>query len=190
MSVNAATMIAGIFTKAGYTGSFIYSEDKEELKDAALDASKTIIKTIEKDYDKNNLEGNAKRGCLDYAEMADLLGSKWDKDQFDEMDLDGKSGITAEELASYLMAADALKRQFDEKYAGWEFLPDADIEEDDLNISVYIKDLADGEISEDNLNALAKMKNSDLQEAAKEIYDNNFAKKENPIVAFFKNLFS
>lgn len=93
------------------------------------------------------------------------------------------------ELASYIMAIDAMAMVKDEQYAGWEFLEGADITEDDLKKTVFEESIMDGEIDENNLKALLKLKDSELKGMAQSIYDENFAKEDNFIVKFLKSLF-
>ena len=47
MNVNASNLLVDIFKTQNTDGCFSYKKDDTELKDAALDASKTIIKDIE-----------------------------------------------------------------------------------------------------------------------------------------------
>lgn len=190
MSVNAAGIVHCVLNATGYTETLSYGVEDTETKDSALALAKNIIKDVEKEYDKTHIEGNIKRGRLDCAELASIAGNVEDFDRgFESLDLDGKCGLTKEELASYIMAADSLMQLKDPKYAGWEFLDGADINEEDLLTTVYSSDLTDEEITEDNIKALLEMDDSELHNAAKEIYDENFAKEDNPVVAFFKKIF-
>lgn len=164
--------------------SLIYANKNEDKKEAALSYAKDIIKEIEKDYNKYN--ERVDKGILNAAELNGI--SKYE-DELAELNLDGDEGLTKEELASYILAADGLVRLKDVTYAGWEFLPGADITEEDLKISIYEASITDGTIDDKNLFALEKMNTKDLKEAAQEIYDTNFKKEENGFMAFLKILF-
>ena len=122
---------------------------------------------------------------LNAAELSRI--SKYE-DELTELNLDDNEGFTKEELASYILAADGLARLKDATYAGWEFLPGADITEEDLKISIYEASITDGVIDDKNLFALEKMNTKDLKEAAQEIYDANFKNKCNGFVSFLKNV--
>lgn len=89
MNVNASNLLVDIFKTQNTDGCFSYKKDDTELKDAALDASKTIIKDIEKQYNKTNLNGNIKSGRLDYAELNNISKAEDLYCGMENLDLDG-----------------------------------------------------------------------------------------------------
>lgn len=187
MNVNlklGSHLIKDILQNTNANESLAYASNDEDKKEAALAYAKDIIKAIEKDYNKNNDTLN--RGVLNAAELNGI--SKYE-DELAELNLDDNEGLTKEELASYILAADGLARLKDAAYAGWEFLPGADITEEDLKISIYEASITDGIIDDKNLFALEKMNTKDLKEAAQEIYDSSFKNKCNGFVSFLKMLF-
>ncbi len=187
MSVNlnlGSCLIKDILQNTNTGETLAYTDKNEETKEAALNYAENIIKGIEKDYNKSNESLN--RGVLNAAELSRI--SKYE-DELTELNLDDNEGFTKEELASYILAADGLARLKDATYAGWEFLPGADITEEDLKISIYEASITDGVIDDKNLFALEKMNTKDLKEAAQEIYDANFKNKCNGFVSFLKMLF-
>ena len=187
MNVNlklGSHLIKDILQNTNANESLAYASNDEDKKEAALAYAKDIIKEIEKDYNKSNDTLN--RGVLNAAELNGI--SKYE-DELAELNLDDNEGLTKEELASYILAADGLARLKDATYAGWEFLPGADITEEDLKISIYEASITDGVIDDKNLFALEKMNTKDLKEAAQEIYDSSFKNKCNGFVSFLKMLF-
>lgn len=187
MSVNfnaGSYLIRDILQNASTEESLTYTSDDEDKKEAALNCASDIIKELEKVYNKNY--ETLSRGTLNAAEVDNI--SKYE-DELTELNLDDKEGLSKEELASYILAADGLTRIKDSKYAGWEFLPDATVTEEDLKKTIYEEKITDGVIDTDNIFALENMSAKELKEAAQEIYDANFKKEDNGLLAFVKLLF-
>lgn len=187
MSVNfnsGSYLIRDILQNTNSESSITYAADDEDKKEVALNYAGDIIKGLEKAYNKNH-EG-LNKGTLNAAEVDDI--SKYE-DELTELNLDDKEGLSKEELASYILAVDGLTRIKDSKYDGWEFLPDADISEEDLKKTIYEESITDGKIDADNMFALENLDTRELKEAAQEIYDTNFKKEETGFLAFVKLLF-
>lgn len=172
----------------GATSNSTYAKKDKNFKEEALDFSKTQIENFEKDnykiIDKTDLE-TTQNGKIDYAELI-KAGKTELAESLSEYDLDGKDGLSDKEVASYLMAIDCLALENDPKYSGLDFVDGADINEDDLKKAKFDKSAIDGKIDEDSLKALEKIKIEDLQTAAKEMYDENYAKKASWFSKLFK----
>ncbi len=178
-------LIRDILQNTSTNEDLTYASDNEDKKQAALDYATDIIKGLEKDYNKNH--ESISRGILNTAEADNI--SKYE-DELTELNLDDKEGLSKEELASYILAADGLARIKDSKYNGWEFMPDADITDEDLKKTVYEESITDGTIDENNIYALENMKTSELKAAAQAIYDENFKEVNTAgFLAFVKTLF-
>lgn len=178
-------LLRDILVNTNTNETLTYAEKEGDKKEAALDYAKGIIKGIEKEYNKSH--ESIGRGTLNAAELGDL--TKYE-DELAELNLDDKEGLSKEELASYILAADGLARTMDEKYIGWDFLPDADIDEEDLRKTIFEEDNVNGNIDEGNMFALENYATRDLKATAQEIYDANFKKDNNNFVmALVKGLF-
>ena len=108
MNVNlklGSHLIKDILQNTNTNESLAYASNDEDKKEAALAYAKDTIKAIEKDYNKNNDTLN--RGVLNAAELNGI--SKYE-DELAELNLDDNEGLTKEELASYILAADGLAR--------------------------------------------------------------------------------
>ncbi len=185
ISINAGAYLLGDIFKSTSTETLTYAESDDDKKDAALNYANNIIKGIEKEYNKSN--ESIDRGILNASELK-MVSTKYE-DSLAELNLDDKEGLSKEELASYILAADGLTRIQDEKYVGWEFLPDADITEEDLKKTVFNETILDGVIDEDNIFALENFATSDLKVSAQEIYDENFKKDDHFFAALVNVLF-
>lgn len=132
-----------------------YAKDGDDVYESALNFAKADIGAIEKAYQMADIECD-KNGKLQLHELHSYMDYDGDaKEALEQMNLTGsKKDITAQEYASYLIAADGMIQTED----GPKFDPNA----------------VDGLISKENSEATKEFKNGDLQEIAKQIYDENY----------------
>lgn len=134
-------------------GGIKYSKEDEDLIQSAINFAKADIYAIEKPRSRAN--GGGWDGKLAYDDFSSLKGydGSWHKD-IEAIDLDGDSKtITAEEYASYLLAADGYL-----KY-------------DEAGIIVKNMDNIDGIITAEEAENVANMNDDQLRQLAKVIYD-------------------
>jgi len=152
--------------------------EKENIKDVALDKAKSVISAFEEENEEFDDAGGFS-SVNKKIDLCELKNANLDDlaQALEEFDLDGKDGLNDKEVASYLMAIDGLELKDDEKYAKWEFVDNAKLDENDLKKGVFNKEKIDGNIDKDSLVALDKISNEELKQAASEIYSENFKKK-------------
>lgn len=132
-----------------------YAKEGDDVYESALNFAKADIDAIEKAYQMADVECN-RNGKLQFNELHSYINYDGDAGEaLEQMSLskDEKS-LSAEEYASYLIAADGMVQTED----GPKFDPNA----------------VDGLISKENSEATKEFKNGDLQKIAQQIYDENY----------------
>lgn len=136
-------------------GGLVYADENDNIKEAALNFAKADINAIESAYYMAYPKANGKDGTLAENEINSYFKEIIPDTVYTslyKMNIDGKNSISAEEYASYLIAVDGMTG------------------------NGFSMESVDGQVSIDEADLVNNMQIEDIQKAAKEVYNNFFAK--------------